>query len=178
MLCAERRRWSAWLGFCTSMQRPESDIVLENCRAWLEWAAAQVDACLADDKPACDQLLGSLAKLLDPADSTVIQKTSAVVVAVQSHDRVMQRLTHVSQSLRRLKEHLGDAGRAQSPESWRMLRENQFRAFSMAEERALFLRIAAHGDVTGLESAPNLLGTANPEETIEIFLPERGHDQP
>jgi hypothetical protein len=146
------------------MRRPESDIAFEHCRAWLEWAAAQVDVCLADDKPACDELLASLAKLLGPAaleDSTVVQKMSAVVVAVQSHDRVMQRLTHVSQSLRRLKEHLGDAGRAQSAESWRMLRENQLRAFSMAEERALFLRIAA-------QSNPE--ETADPEETIEIFL--------
>src|ERR1700678_2849481 len=29
MLCAERRRWSAWQGSCTSMRRPESDIALE-----------------------------------------------------------------------------------------------------------------------------------------------------
>jgi hypothetical protein len=159
------------------MPQPESDIAFEHCRAWLEWAAAQVDVCLADDKPACDELLVSLAELLGPAaDSTVAQKMSAVVVAVQSHDRVMQRLTHVSQSLRRLKEHLGDAGRVQSAESWRMLRENQLRAFSMAEERALFLRIAAHRDLTGQEPAPE--GTTDPEETIEIFLPERGHGQP
>ena len=159
------------------MPRPESDIAFEHCRAWLEWAAAQVDVCLADDKPACDELLVSLAELLGPAaDSTVAQKMSAVVVAVQSHDRVMQRLTHVSQSLRRLKEHLGDAGRVQSAESWRMLRENQLRAFSMAEERALFLRIAAHRDLTGQEPAPE--GTTDPEETIEIFLPERGYGQP
>src|SRR5580692_5732005 len=101
------------------MAQPEADIAVENCRAWLEWAAAQVETCLADDKPACDQLLASLAKMLAPAaqdsaaavlpaDSTVIQKMSAVVVAVQSHDRVMQRLTHVAESLRRLQEHLGD----------------------------------------------------------------------
>ena len=160
------------------MPQPESPGVgAEQCRAWLEWAAAQVDACLADDKPACDQLLGSLAKLLDPADSTVIQKTSAVVVAVQSHDRVMQRLTHVSQSLRRLQEHLGDAGGARSADSWRMLREHQLQAFTMAEERALFLRIAARGDVAGQEFAANLQET-HQEEAIEIFLPERGCGQP
>jgi hypothetical protein len=158
------------------MRRPESDIAFEHCRAWLEWAAAQVDVCLADDKPACDELLGSLANLLGPAaDSTVGQNMSAVVVAVQSHDRVMQRLTHVSQSLRRLKEHLGDAGRVQSAESWRMLRENQLRAFSMAEERALFLSIAANSNP---EETADREETAAPEETVEIFLPERGHGQP
>jgi hypothetical protein len=165
------------------MPRSEADIALENCRAWLEWAAAQVEVCLADDKPACDQLLASLAKMLapaaqesaavvPPADSTVIQKMSAVVVAVQSHDRVMQRLTHVAESLRRLQEHLGDERRARSAEAWRTLRAQQMRAFSMAEERALFLRLVAHGDGTGQEPA------MNPEDTVEIFLPERGLGQP
>jgi hypothetical protein len=165
------------------MAQPEADIAVENCRAWLEWAAAQVETCLADDKPACDQLLASLAKMLAPAaqesaavvppvDSTVIQKMSAVVVAVQSHDRVMQRLTHVAESLRRLQEHLGDERQAQSAESWRTLREKQMRAFSMAEERALFLRIVAHGDGTGQEIP------LSPEETVEIFMPERGLGRP
>jgi hypothetical protein len=165
------------------MAQPEADIAVENCRAWLEWAAAQVEMCLADDKPACDQLLASLAKMLapaaqesaavvPPADSTVIQKMSAVVVAVQSHDRVMQRLTHVAESLRRLQEHLGDERQAQSAESWRTLREKQMRAFSMAEERALFLRIVAHGDGTGQEIP------LSPEETIEIFMPESGLGRP
>jgi len=165
------------------MAQPEADIAVENCRAWLEWAAAQVEMCLADDKPACDQLLASLAKMLapaaqesaavvPPADSTVIQKMSAVVVAVQSHDRVMQRLTHVAESLRRLQEHLGDERQAQSAETWRTLRDKQMRAFSMAEERALFLRIVAHGDGTGQEIP------LSPEETVEIFMPERGLGRP
>jgi hypothetical protein len=175
------------------MPRPEADIAVDNCRAWLEWAAVQVEVCLEDDKPACDQLLASLAKLLEPAahepaaqnlaahvpdavvpsaDSTVIQKMSAVVVAVQSHDRVMQRLTHVAESLRRLQEHLGDERRARSAESWRTLREQQMRAFSMAEERALFLRIAAHEDGIGQGTAPN------PQDAIEIFMPEIGLGQP
>jgi hypothetical protein len=160
------------------MQRPESDITLENCRAWLEWAAAQVDACLADDEPACDQLLASLAQLLGPAVLEAESETmSAVVVAVQSHDRVMQRLTHVSQSLRRLQEHLGDADCARSADSWRMLRENQLQDFTMAEERALFLRIAARSDVTGRELAANLQ-EADPEDAIEIFRPEHSLGQP
>ncbi len=165
------------------MPRPDADIAVENCRAWLEWAAAQVEVCLADDKPACDQLLASLAKVLGPAaqepaavappaDSAVIQEMSAVVVAVQSHDRVMQRLTHVAESLRRLREHLADERRARSAKSWRTLREQQMRAFSMAEERALFLRIAAHEDGVGQETAPN------PQDAIEIFMPESGLGQP
>jgi hypothetical protein len=78
-----------------------------------------------------------------PVSPALSCKLSAVVVAVQSHDRVMQGLTHVAQSLRTLREHLGDPGGADSAESWRMLRDRQFRAFSMAEERALFARLVA-----------------------------------
>lgn len=184
------------------MPRPESDInrhgaadgshpahgeppgiAVEHCRAWLEWTATQIDQCLADDKPACDQLLTSLAEVVGqvpprvPTDSpagpaqTLNQKMSDVVVAVQSHDRVMQRLAHVAESLRLLHEHLGDARRAQSPESWRVLRDHQMRAFSMADERALFVRMVAHGDGNGPEIV------LNPDETIELFAPEHGLGQ-
>jgi hypothetical protein len=156
----------------------------EHCRLWLNWAAAQVDACLADDKPACDQLLGSLAEMLAPAraasagppgDTATCKEMSAVVIAVQSHDRVMQRLGHVAEALRRVQHHLADAGRARSPESWRMLRDGQLREFSMAEERALFVRLvvqdgeapageAVHPGETGCEAA------SSPEDTIEFFV--------
>lgn len=158
-----------------------SSIAVDNCRAWLDWAAAQIEVCLADDKPACDQLLTSLAEMVGPAsreqaarcdEATANQKMAAVVVAVQSHDRVMQRLTHVAESLRLLHEHLGEARHAQSAESWRLLRDNQMRAFSMAEERALFFRMVASSDENRHESA------LTPEETIELFLPEHGLEQP
>lgn len=165
------------------MPPPEADIAVANCRDWLEWAAVQVDVCLADDKPACDRLLESLGELMGPAavesdagappaGSAVVQKMSAVVVAVQSHDRVMQRLNHVAESLRRLHEHLGDARLAQSAESWRLLRASQMRAFSMAEERSLFARMVAHDDPMGHEAA------LNAQDTIELFLPEPGLEQP
>ena len=156
------------------MTPPESDgIALEQCRAWLAWAAVQVDQCLADDKPACDQLLRSLGEMLDrpSAATSVDQHMSEVVVAVQSHDRVMQRLTHVSDSLRMLREHLGDARRAHSLDSWRELRQRQLRAFSMADERALFTRIVAP-DEGGDEMA------ARSDESVELFVFENGLDQP
>lgn len=156
------------------MTLPESDgIALEQCRTWLAWAAVQVDQCLADDKPACDQLLRSLGEMLEPPSAATSrdQHMSDVVVAVQSHDRVMQRLTHVSDSLRMLHEHLGDARRAHSPDSWLELRQRQLRAFSMADERALFIRIVAP-DEGGREPA------AGPDESVELFVFEDGLDQP
>jgi len=156
------------------MTPPESDaIAVEHCRAWLAWAAVQVDQCLAADKPACNQLLRSLGEMLEPAAAAmrVGQCMTEVVVAVQSHDRIMQRLMHVSDSLRLLHEHLGDARRAQSPDSWRQLREHQLRAFSMAEERALFTRIVAP-DEGGGEIA------VGSDESVELFVSKDGLDQP
>jgi hypothetical protein len=156
-----------------------TSVAVQQCRVWLNWAAAQVDACLATDSLASDQLLASLADLFGPqqpcagsvpgpAHQSLSCQMSAVVVAVQSHDRVMQGLTHVAESLRLLREHLGDMNRADSPDSWRMLREKQYRAFSMAEERALFARLVAGEHESRRETAPN------PEQATELFVSDHG----
>ena len=129
-------------------------VAAAQCRDWLQWAAAQIDACVASDARAMNQLLASLAALMgsapraaavtphEPADAQL----SAVIMAVQAHDRVMQGLVHVQESLRALQVQLGDARHADSADSWRELREKQYKAFSMPEERLLFARMVAHGD--------------------------------
>ena len=58
----------------------------------------------------------------------------------------MQGLVHVKESLRALQAQLGDARHADSADSWRELREKQYRAFSMPEERLLFARMVARED--------------------------------
>jgi hypothetical protein len=164
-----------------SIQAPSesTSVAVQQCRLWLNWAAAQVDACLSSDSLANEQLLASLADLFGPrqppsgaeagpASDPLSCKMSAVVVAVQSHDRVMQGLTHVAESLRVLRDHLGDSGGAESADSWRMLRERQFRAFSMAEERALFARLVAREHENRREAAPD------PGQTPELFLTDLG----
>jgi hypothetical protein len=155
--------------------RPEAiGFAAEQCRAWLNWAAAQIDVCLTSDSLASGQMLAALAEALGavhprpgfalaPAGDTVDVKMSAVIIAVQSHDRVMQGLTHVAESLRALHVQLGDPRRADSAESWRTLRETQIRAFSMAQERALFARMVAHEGESTLES------DMDPEDTVELF---------
>ena len=160
------------------MPRPEPPGAgAEQCRAWLEWAATQVDTCLANDATACSQLLASLNELMglaqlatqsgpSPADAAMVRKMSAVIVAVQGHDRVMQGLAHVAQSLRALRRHMGDARCAESSEAWRRLREQQMQSFSMAEERVLFARMLAH------ESREN--AAANPDDAVELFGTEPG----
>ena len=156
-----------------------TSVAMQQCRLWLNWAAAQVDACLSSDSLANEQLLASLAELFGPQQSppgaapgpapeALSCKMSAVVVAVQSHDRVMQGLTHVAESLRALREHLGDRSGAESAESWRMLREKQYRAFSMAEERALFARLVAREHESRRE------GAAAPAEIPELIINDLG----
>jgi anti-anti-sigma regulatory factor len=180
------RQTASLIGADDDLRSPPTEsksVAVEQCRTWLNWAAAHVDACLSSDNLASDQLLASLADWLKetqprpqtapaPANDTAGGKMSAVVIAIQSHDSVMQRLTHVAQSLRALHEQLGDAQRADSTESWRMLRERQFRAFSMAEERALFARLVARGDESRHEVA------LDPEETVELFTINDGLHEP
>ncbi len=162
-------------------QAESPGVGVEQCRAWLEWAATQVDTCLASDATASSQLLASLDDLMglaqlvtqggaSPADAAMVRKMSAVIVAVQGHDRIMQGLTHVAQSLRALRRHLGDAQYAESSEAWRKLREQQMQSFSMAEERVLFARMLAH------DSCEN--AAANPDDTVELFRPEPGSAGP
>jgi hypothetical protein len=172
------------------MPLPDSDttgIAVEHCRLWLGWAATQVDECLADDKPACDQLLCSLADVLGsvpaenarhPGDAAVSQKMAAVVVAVQCHDRVMQRLAHVADALRRVQDHLADSARARSTESWQKLQDGQLGRFSMAEERALFLRLVVQDVEAAQEDAAGSAGAAGAEDTIELFVADGGSGRP
>jgi hypothetical protein len=166
-----------------SARTESSAVAVEHCRVWLNWAAVQVDACMTSDNLASDQLLASLSDLLGeartraaiaptPAGAGINAKMSAVIVAVQSHDRVMQGFAHVAESLRALQELLGDSRRADSADAWRMLRAKQFLVFSMAEERALFARMVAREDESRREAA------LNPEETVELFTTDRGLYEP
>jgi hypothetical protein len=142
------------LGLHAAAPAPEAaDPALRHCRDWLGWAAAQVDACMGIDNTAMDQLLASLDDLIGSngagsaggAPSAAAQeKLSAVVMAIQAHDRVMQGLTHLADSIRSLAAQLALPSTAGSEEAWQQLRERQFRTFSMAEERALFSRMVAH----------------------------------
>jgi len=164
--------------------RPEAaGIAVEQCRVWLNWAAAQVDECLAGDNRARSQLLTALADVLGPAPTRsgtalapsgdgVSGPMEAVVIAAQAHDRATQGLSHVADSLRALHAHLGDAERADSADSWRVLRDAQIRAFSMAQERALFVRLVAGGDDGGLDA------DMESEGTVELFTIDSGLHEP
>ena len=121
-----------------------SGVAAAQCRDWLQWAEAQINACVASDALAMSELLASLAQLLGHAPAS--PPLSAVIIAVQAHDRVMQGLVHVKESLHALQAQLGDARHADSADSWRELREKQYRTFSMPEERLLFAHMVAHED--------------------------------
>lgn len=151
-----------------------SGVAVEHCRVWLNWAAAQVDACLARDHLASGELLAALTELLGPASAGggANENMAAVIIAVQSHDRVMQGLTHAADSLRALRALLGDARRAESADAWRALRETQLRAFSMAQERALFTSMVAPEGESPAEAE------LDPQETVELFVADHGLFEP
>jgi hypothetical protein len=160
--------------------------VAAQCRPWLEWAAAQIAVSLTGGAEASAQLLGALDAILRsvqpqsgigvaaeaeaPGDNDLARQVAAVVIAVQSQDRLVQQLTHVAQTLHALHDHLGDARCAISPESWRLLRDGRLRAFSMAEERELFVRIVVHGT----DAAP---GGSVTGPDIEIFQVPPGAEE-
>ncbi len=164
-------------------QSQDARVAVEQCRAWLNWAAAQVDECLASDNLARSQLLAALTDVLGPgpARAAAAQAQSgdgvsgpmeAVVVAVQAHDRATQGLSHVADSLRALRAQLGDSQHADSAESWRALRDTQIRAFSMAQERALFARL-----VEGVDDGSHDADTES-EGTVELFTIDGGLLEP
>jgi hypothetical protein len=168
-------------GETRSAQPAAAGVAVDQCRTWLDWAAAQIDACLVRDGLASRRMLAALADALGPAQpgsepapvptgDSVNEKMSAVIMAVQSHDHVMQGLTHVAESLRALHAQLGDARRADSAESWRTLRETQYRAFTMAQERALFTRMVTQEGAGEAE--------ADEEGTVELFAIDPGLEQP
>jgi hypothetical protein len=167
---------SGTTGELASAPAESSGLAVAQCRAWLQWAAAQVDACVTNDKLAMDELLASLADLMaapraatqTPHDAAAHGKLSAVIMAVQAHDRVMQGLNHVTESLRALQSLLGDARHAACADSWRMLREQQFRTFSMPEERTLFARMVAHEDEAWRTAGRNGV------EAVELFSGDDG----
>jgi hypothetical protein len=59
-----------------------------------------------------------------------------------------------------------------SADSWRVLREAQIRAFSMAEERALFARLVAGGEDGRLDA------DMDSEGTVELFTIDTGLHEP
>jgi hypothetical protein len=174
MRTSESRRRSAGTagGSRAALAQPVGTGVAD-CRVWLDWAVTQINASLANDAVACDGLLTALDALLrasggppgtSSADATIGERMSEVVIAGQSHDRLMQQLAHVAESLRGLCEHLGDPSTAGSGEAWRTLCERQMRAFSMPEERALFSRIVGGG----AREHPQLDG-ACPAGEVDLF---------
>lgn len=122
------------------------------CRQWLIWAAAQIEDCQQMDSAAMNTLVTVLQPILHaPPDAQSAPRHHAaaapaadLVIAIQSHDRIMQALTHVADSLRALEEHIENPARADSPAAWRALREQRFAAFSMPSERELFASLLGH----------------------------------
>lgn len=70
--------------------------------------------------------------------AAVSEETRKAIVAFQFYDRLVQRLDHVSASLRALGDLLEDGARRENPAAWGELRENVKARYTIGEDEAMF----------------------------------------
>ena len=130
----------------------------------LELAAVQIEAAMKDSNASVEVLTESftamagymrtisdtLQGLPDTGDTGVARRSllgvsdhvAAIVhqaiIAFQFYDRLVQRLSHVGESLGGLSELVGDQGRLFNPGEWVALQERIRSRYSMREEVAMF----------------------------------------
>jgi hypothetical protein len=91
------------------------------------------------------------------------------IVSFQFYDRMIQRLSHVRDSLTALGTLIGDSARIASPGAWKDLREMIWSSYSMESERAMFDALM---NGASMEQALALLtkpGSANQPADIDLF---------
>lgn len=142
------------MSFASSQEPPcGARAVSDSKRAWLAWAAAQIDASLTRDRGAMENLVTAVLVIIEELHNAmslvstggrptseldrIASHAAAMVVAVQSHDCLAQQLSHVADALRSL----AAIAPAPSESDWAALRRRQWQRFSMPEERELFQRM-------------------------------------
>jgi len=65
-------------------------------------------------------------------------KMQQAIVAFQFYDKLVQRLSHVKNSMTKLTDLMGDQERLHSSESWKQLQQDVRGAYTMEEDRHLF----------------------------------------
>lgn len=79
-----------------------------------------------------------LADMVEGCRQAIAKKLGAAIVGVQFYDQLVQRLSHVRDSLACLAELVADESRACVPEAWVELRQTLRDRYSMSQERNLF----------------------------------------
>jgi hypothetical protein len=99
----------------------------------------------------------------------VIQQVQSAIVAFQFHDRMTQRLEHVSHSLGSLAELIGESNRLYNPYEWRGLQQSIQSRYTNESDRALFEAILNGASVEDALKKSLEKTKALPEDDIELF---------
>ena len=133
---------------------------------------------LAADTQAIREAIGRLrgaGEAVGDADAIVercedMERTMhAAIVSFQFYDRLIQRLSHVRDSLTALGALIGDSARVSSPGAWQDLRQMIWSSYSMESERVMFDALM---DGASVEQALALLtkpGSAIQPADIDLF---------
>lgn len=124
----------------------------------LELTSAQIRSSMLDGENSVSELTATLQSLAvltsqlddlieaDPDEAKKIAGTlrssiNAGVVACQFHDRVTQRLDHVTTSLGKIGELIVDPEDFSDPDKWQSLQDNMRNSYTMESERLMFEQI-------------------------------------
>lgn len=138
---------------------PGSSDVRESVRL-LQVAAAQIDVTMHEGDASVAVLSGALSSIAaglksieqwaqespsagEPAQkvnvsescSTLTKKVEAAIMAIQFHDAMTQKLTHISENLQALADFMADPGRVARPSAWHALKQRTRARFTMESER-------------------------------------------
>ncbi len=138
----------------SSMQEgTESIHRLTNAFTNISGASNKIDSASSDSPETSDQTNSLFSEIRD-ANADIQTEIQNSVVAFQFHDRITQRLEHVTQCLKKLSELIGTSERIYNPTEWLALQQEIGASYTMEAERLMFEHI--------------MMG-ASVEEALEIY---------
>lgn len=173
------------------VHRTAADPAIRECVALLRVAIAQIGGTMHESEASVAVLSEALSFLAaglqrmrqvsspaagEPAQqqnlpascSILAAKLDAAIIAIQFHDAMTQKLTHISENLRVLADLMTDAGRVHRPCAWQDLKQRTRARLSMDSERRVFDAILHGGPMEGTVRAAK---NAEPPSagTIDLF---------
>lgn len=132
----------------------------------LAQAAQTVASCLSD----CSTSPAGVVKDLTGLQADLQSRAAQAATAIQFHDRLVQRLTHVCSNLNHLAEFMTADDQGKTPGDWAALRERVRSTHSMEAERTLFDRLNRAGSPEEQQQAvEESRGAAAGENKVELF---------
>ena len=96
-------------------------------------------------------------------------KMQKAIVAFQFYDKLVQRLSHVRNSMTHLTDVIGDEGKLHSIEAWKLLQKMVRNSYTMEEDRKLFDAIMAGRPINDVLKEMTVKQDDSSEDDIELF---------